>query len=139
MKLKDLIKLGRNQNIEFSKLNIDKKIERKIDFISFICHLITFLPFILILINIYKFLSPIRIGFVIVGFTASLILVLLLILNSIIVSLLYKEYSKDCSIEVKDFFDKFNFKANFCYMLFNYLNLGIIVVVLILLIIFRMF
>ena len=53
MKLRDLIKLGKSQNIEFSKLNIEKKIERKIDIISFITHLITFLHFIFLFFAIY--------------------------------------------------------------------------------------
>lgn len=139
MKLNELIKLAKEQNLEFNKLNIDKKIERKIDIISFICHLITFLPFIIIIINIFKFLSPIRLGFIIIGFISSVILILLLILNSIIVSLLYREYSKESSVEVQEYFDKFNLKANICYLFFNWLNLGIIIVVLILLCIFRMF
>ena len=102
-----------------------------------ICHFITFLPFILILINLFKFISNIRMSFIIIGLFSSIILIALLILNSMIVSLLYKEESRNCNETVKDFFENFSFKGSFCYLVFNYLNLAIILFVTILLFIFR--
>ena len=60
MKIKDLYLSGKAQNKKLYELHIDNSIEKRIDRYSLLFHFVTFLPFIIIFINLFKFISTAR-------------------------------------------------------------------------------
>ena len=124
MKIKELYLSGKAQNKKFYSLRIDEKIEKRIDRYSLLFHFITFLPFIIIFVNLFKFISIIRPLFVVLTFIVGLISSILLVFNSYINILLYKEFTKEEDEEIKKFFSEFETKS---FIANAFINIVIIV------------
>ena len=132
MKLKDLYLSGKTQNKELGSLNIDRKIEKRIDRYSLLFHFLTFLPFIIIFVNLLRFISATRPIFYIIVALADLMVCLILVFNAYINILLYKEYTKEEDESVVKFFNKFDKKSFFVN---NFINVFAIVNILLIILI----
>ena len=121
MKLKDLYLSGKAQNKELSTLKIYRKIEKRIDRYSLLFHFITFLPFIIIFVNLIRFISASRPIFFVI-----LALAILMVFNSYINILLYKEYTKEAEENIVNFFNKFDKKS---FLVTAFINIFVIVMV----------
>ena len=126
MKLKDLYLSGKAQNKELSTLKIDRKIEKRIDRYSLLFHFITFLPFIIIFVNLIRFISASRPIFFVILALAILMICVILVFNSYINILLYKEYTKEAEENIVNFFNKFDKKS---FLVTAFINIFVIVMV----------
>ncbi len=130
MKIKDLYLSGKAQNKKLYELHIDNAIEKRIDRYSLLFHFVTFLPFIIIFINLFKFISTARPIFTILVFIAGIIASVLLVFNSYLNILLYKEFTKEEDESVVKFFsefDKVSFLTNSFMNIFVIVNVFVII------------
>ena len=130
MKIKDLYLSGKAQNKKLYELHIDNAIEKRIDRYSLLFHFVTFLPFIIIFINLFKFISTARPIFTILVFVAGIIASVLLVFNSYLNILLYKEFTKEEDESVVKFFsefDKVSFLTNSFINIFVIVNVFVII------------
>lgn len=130
MKIKDLYLSGKAQNKKLYELHIDNAIEKRIDRYSLLFHFVTFLPFIIIFINLFKFISTARPIFTILVFIAGIIASVLLVFNSYLNILLYKEFTKEEDESVVKFFsefDKISFLTNSFINIFVIVNVFVII------------
>ena len=130
MKIKDLYLSGKAQNKKLYELHIDNAIEKRIDRYSLLFHFVTFLPFIIIFIILFKFISTARPIFVILVFIAGIIASVLIVFNSYLNILLYKEFTKEEDESVVKFFsefDKVSFITNSFINIFVIVNVFVII------------
>ena len=130
MKIKDLYLSGKAQNKKLYELHVDNAIEKRIDRYSLLFHFVTFLPFIIIFINLFKFISTARPIFTILVFVAGIIASVLLVFNSYLNILLYKEFTKEEDESVVKFFsefDKVSFLTNSFINIFVIVNVFVII------------
>ena len=94
--------------------------------------MITFLPFIIIFVNLLRFISATRPIFYVIVALADLMACLILVFNAYINILLYKEYTKEEDESIVRFFSEFDKKSFFVN---NFINVFAVVNVLLIVLI----